>query len=157
MHLISFSLFVMPIISSCFSFVLFMFSKPLRCPCYFPILLVFVLIYSCPGPFLYRLLLFLVLSGFPFFFALCLLLSLLFPPLCCTYWHLMSKMKIGRPAGKYSMCIVLGPSQKKQNKKAKRHQSALVDSYSAPVFFCLVYFRSLLMFLCCGIYPVGPI
>ena len=121
MHLISrsLSLFVMPIISSCFFFVLFMFSEPLRCPCYFPILLVFVHIYSCPGPFLYRLLLFLVLSGFPFFFALCLLLSLLFPPLCCTCWHLMSNIKISTAAGKYSMCIVLGHFHKGTRAKRK--------------------------------------
>ena len=58
----------------------------------------------------FRLLLFLVLSGFPFFFALCLLPWLLFPPLCCTCWHLTSNMKIGT-AGKYSMCIVLGSFQ----------------------------------------------
>ena len=67
----------------------------------------------------FRLLLFLVLSGFPYFFALCLLLSLLFPPLCCTCWHLMSNMKIGTTAGKYSMCIVLGPFHKGTRAKRK--------------------------------------
>ena len=48
---------------------------------------------------LFRLLQLLVLSGFPVFFALCLLLSLLFPQLCCTCWRLMSNMKIGTTAG----------------------------------------------------------
>ena len=46
-------------------------------------------------------------------------------------------------------------SQRNQGKKKKRHQSASVDSHSAPVFFCLVCFRSLLLFLCCRVYPGG--
>ena len=106
----------------------------------------------------FRLLLFLVLSGFPYFFALCLLLSLLFPPLCCTCWHLMSNMKIGTTAGKYSMCIILGPFHK--GTRAKRKSATNPPQWvHIPLlcFFCLVCFLSLLLFLCCRIYPVGSI
>ena len=46
-------------------------------------------------------------------------------------------------------------SRRNQGKKEKRHQSASVDSHSDPVFFCLVCFLSLLLFLCCRVYPVG--
>ena len=104
----------------------------------------------------FRLLLFLVLSGFPYFFALCLLLSLLFPPLCCTCWHLMSNMKIGTTAGKYSMCIILGPFHK--GTRAKRKSATNPPQWvHIPLlcFFCLVCFLSLLLFLCCRVYPGG--
>ena len=144
----------MPIISSYFSFLLFIFFEPLRCPCCFPILLVCVHFFHVQD--FFRLLLFLVLLGFPYFFALCLLLSLLFPPLCCTCWHLMSNMKIGTTAGKYSMCIVLGPFHK--GTRAKRKSATNPPQWvHIPLlcFFCLVCFLSLLLFLCCRIYPVG--
>ena len=48
----------------------------------------------------------------------------------------MSNMKIGTAAGKYSKCIVLGPFKTEPQQKEKRHQSASVNSHSAPVFFC---------------------
>ena len=151
---LSLSLYVMPIISSYFSFLLFIFFEPLRCPCCFPILLVFVHFFHVQD--FFRLLLFLVLSGFPYFFALCLLLSLLFPPLCCTCWHLMSNMKIGTTAGKYSMCIVLGPFHKGTRAKRKNATPIHLSGFTfRSCFFCLVCFLSLLLFLCCRVYPVG--
>ena len=58
--------------------------------------------------------------------------------LCCACWRLMSNMKIGTAAGKYSKCIVLGPFKTEPQQKEKRHQSASVNSHSAPVFFCFV-------------------
>ena len=82
----------------------------------------------------FRLLLFLVLSGFPFFCALCLLPWLLFPPLCCTCWHLTSNMKIGT-AGKYSMCIVLGSFQEGIR---PRKDSALI--WSQWIHILLLFF-----------------
>ena len=132
----------MSIISSCFSFVFFIVFEPsvsflLLLPCPYGIFFIFVHVWDR-----FRLLLFLVLSGFPFFCALCLLPSLLFPPLCCTCWRLMSNMKIGTTAGTYSMCIVLGSFQ--EGIRAKK-ESALIWSqwihilllcfFGWPVFF----------------------
>ena len=132
----------MSVISSCVSFVFFIVFEPsvsllLLLPCPYGIFFIFVHVWDR-----FRLLLFLVLSGFPFFCALCLLPSLLFPPLCCTCWRLTSNMKIGTTAGKYSMCIVLGSFQ--EGIRAKK-ESALIWSqwihilllcfFVWPVFF----------------------
>ena len=92
----------------------------------------------------FRLLLFLVLSGFPFFFALCLLPWLLFPPLCCTCWRLTSNMKIGTTAGKYSMCIVLGSFQEGIRPKK---DSALIWSQWIHILL-LFFFVWHVFFLC---------
>ena len=57
-------------------------------------------------------------------------------------------MKIGTTAGKIFYVHCFRPfSKRNQGKKEKRHQSASVDSHSAPVFFCLVCFLSRCFFV----------
>ena len=48
------------------------------------------------------------------------------------------------------------PFSKKTRTKRKSATNP-PDSHSAPMFFYLVYFLPLLLFLCCGIYPIGSI
>ena len=68
--------------------------------------------------------------------AASLLFWLFFLPLCCACWRLTSNVKIGTTAGKIFYVHCFRPfSKRNQGKKEKRHQSASVDSHSAPVFF----------------------
>ena len=80
--------------------------------------------------------------------AASLLFWLFFLPLCCACWRLTSNVKIGTTAGKIFYVHCFRPfSKRNQGKKEKRHQSASVDSHSAPVFFCLVCFLSRCFFV----------
>jgi hypothetical protein len=99
---------------------------------------------------LFRLLHFLPLSVFPFFFTLRLLLSLLFPPLCCACWRPSQTWRLAQLV-EHILCVFF---RRNRGQKERRYQSASVGSHSALICFFEVSFLSLLLLLCCCVYAV---